>query len=251
MTVDNLILLLVSFRFQAYQKHNLIGDDDVPVELELVLRRRLSISQVNSGRRSQNPSVFNSPLTSPTSPSPPKTPTSRFSAPESGTNFPYFGNKRTAFKHSGSIFTVLLFKIFTVNTESHQTRPSALKRDARPSAPPAKTGRLSQPPNSESATAENERHAALLASRKQRLDSLRQMTFGLNVIAERDGEQSSSNLQVMDIENSEEDATLSNEEKKALPESSIELREEDRSNYVTISATDEAQPKALSRETGV
>ena len=130
------------------------------------------------------------------------------------------------------------------------------KRDLRSSASPAKTTRFSQPEN---AATESERHAALLGARKQRLDTLRQATFApLNVIDEREGEHSLSNLQVTDLENGEEDNAVSARSEATLQIQRTESQEEDekkmdRSSYINIRAASNAatRSKTSSRETGV
>lgn len=95
--------IFLSAFLQVYQKHNrnLIGDDDMP-ELEMVLRRRLSSVSTPysvSGRLPQAiSSVFNSPLSSPGTPTTPKSPSHAAAANPAtssfeSTSFPFSGKK--------------------------------------------------------------------------------------------------------------------------------------------------------------
>lgn len=94
----------LTLRFlQVYQKHNrnLIGDDDMP-DIEMVIRRRLSSVSTPysaSGRFPQAvSSVFNSPLSSPGTPTSLKSPSVATANPstssfDGGTYFPFTGNQ--------------------------------------------------------------------------------------------------------------------------------------------------------------
>lgn len=89
-----------AWRSQIYQRNNknLIGDDDVPVELEMALMRRRLSSAPQSSFGGRPPtaasSLFNSPLSSPSSPNSPKSPGTRRQSTqcnEGSSSFPFTG----------------------------------------------------------------------------------------------------------------------------------------------------------------